>query len=138
GTQSRRNPDRTDGTSIILGVTVLRRRYWPRAVPRPLHLIRPPLKWSALEYGFRPEEERYGEEEAQAGGGRRQVAPGRCVALAGQDGRGGDPLDWSDGGHLLPLAPGVWWAEVGSGEAAEGPGDREQPSSSGHCRSDAG
>ena len=45
---------------------------------------------------------------------------------------------WSDGGHLLPLAPGVWWAEVGSGEAAEGPGDREQPSSSGHCRSDAG
>ena len=23
----------------------------------------PPLKWSALEYGFRPEEERYGEEE---------------------------------------------------------------------------
>ena len=26
--------------------------------------------------------------------------------LAGQDGGGGDPLDWSDGGHLLPLAPG--------------------------------
>ena len=39
---------------------------------------------------FRPEEERYGEEEAQAGGGRRQVAPGRCVGLAGQDGGGGD------------------------------------------------
>src|SRR6476620_826054 len=34
---------------------------------------------------FRPEEERYGEEEAQAGGGRRQVAPGRCVARAVQE-----------------------------------------------------
>ena len=33
---------------------------------------------------FRPEEERYGEEETQAGGDRRQVAPGRCLALAGK------------------------------------------------------
>jgi putative transposase len=42
-------------------------------------------KWSALEYGFRPEEDADGEEETQARGDRRQVAPGRCLALAGQE-----------------------------------------------------
>ena len=52
----------------------------------------PPLKWSALEYDFRPEEDADGEEETQARGDRRQIAPGRCVALAGQDGSRGDPL----------------------------------------------
>src|SRR5512133_227500 len=40
---------------------------WQRAQPS-CKIDPPPLKWSALEYGFRPEEERYGEEEAQAGG----------------------------------------------------------------------
>src|SRR5947209_4067240 len=81
----------------------------------------PPLKWSALEYGFRPEEDRDGEEETQAGRDCRQVTTSGCVALAGQDGRGSDPFDWGDGGDVLSLAPRVRWAEVGSGKAAEGP-----------------
>src|SRR4051794_10994140 len=59
----------------------------------------------------------------KARGDRRQGTAGRRVALARQVGCGGDPLDWGDGGHLLSLAPGVRRAEVGSGEAAEGPGD---------------
>jgi hypothetical protein len=65
----------------------------------------PPLKWSVLRYGFGPEEDRDGEQEAQARGGRGQAAAGGRPGRAGAGGGGGDPRHRGDGGHLLPLAP---------------------------------
>src|SRR5918997_6084450 len=65
----------------------------------------PPLKWSVLRYGFGPEEDRDGEQEAQARGGRGQAAAGGRTGRAGAGGGGGDPRHRSDGGPLLPLAP---------------------------------
>src|SRR5919106_397448 len=85
----------------------------------------PPLKWSAPRYGFEPEEDRDGEQEAPAGGGRGQAAAGGCPGLAGAVGGGGDPRGRRDGGDLLPLAAGGRGAEGGPGEAAEGAGGGE-------------
>src|ERR671911_1211161 len=82
----------------------------------------PPPKWSAPRYGFEPEEDRDGEQEAQARGGGGQAAAGGRPGLAGAVGGGGDPGDRGDGGDVLPLAAGVRGPEVGPGEAAEGPG----------------
>src|SRR5512135_1742919 len=43
----------------------------------------PPLKWSALKYGFaNPKEDHNAEEEAQAGRDRRQAAASRCAGSA--------------------------------------------------------
>src|SRR5215218_4257522 len=66
-----------------------------RRLPRPQCLMHeadpPPLKWSASRYGFEPEEDRDGEQEAPAGGGRGQAAAGGRPGLAGAVGGGGDP-----------------------------------------------
>src|SRR5919202_2471071 len=94
----------------------------------------PPLKWSAPRYGFEPEEDRDGEQEAPAGGGPGQAAAGGCPGLAGADGGGGDPRDRRDGSDVLPLAAGVRGAEVRPGQAAEGPGSGERAAAQSHRR----
>ena len=96
-----------------------------RSVRVPTMIDPPPLKWSVPRYGFEPEEDRDGEEGAQARGGRGQAAAGGCPGLAGAVRGGGDPGDRGDGGHLLSLAAGVRRPEVGPGEAAEGAGGGE-------------
>src|SRR5215207_5747114 len=80
-------------------------------------------KWSALRYGFRAKEDRDGEEETQARGDRCEAAPGGCAGVAGAERCRGGTLDWGYGGHVLPLAPGVWRAQERSGQATEGSRD---------------
>src|SRR3712207_4184426 len=104
---------------------------WPRSDP-------PPLKWSVLRYGFEPEEDRDGEQAAQARGGGGQAAAGGRSGLAGAGRGGGDPGDRGDGGDVLPLAAGVRRPEVGPGEATEGPGGGERAAAQGDRRPDAG
>src|SRR3954447_6807579 len=71
----------------------------------------PPLKWSALSYGFRAEEDHDAEEETQARGDCCEAAPsGRAGVPRSERCRRGS-FDWRDGGDLLPLAPGVWRAQ---------------------------
>src|SRR5215207_2053461 len=81
----------------------------------------PPLKWSALRYGFRAKEDHDAEEETQARGDRCEAAPGGCAGVAGAERC--RTLDWGYGGHVLPLAPGVWRAKERSGQATEGSRD---------------
>src|SRR5215207_7791872 len=83
----------------------------------------PPLKWSALRYGFRAKEDHDAEEETQARGDRCEAAPGGCAGVAGAERCRGGTLDWGYGGHVLPLAPGVWRAQERSGQATEGSRD---------------
>ena len=45
----------------------------------------PPMKWSVLRYGFEPEEDRDGEEGAQARGDRGQAAAGGRSGVAGPE-----------------------------------------------------
>jgi hypothetical protein len=45
----------------------------------------PPMKWSVLRYGFEPEEDRDGEEGAQARGDRGQAAAGGRLGVAGPE-----------------------------------------------------
>ena len=70
------------------------------------------------------------ESVGQAASGRRPVSQGRRF--------GGDPRDQRDAVHVLPLAQGVRRAEVGPGEAAEGPREGERAAAKGGLRSDAG
>src|SRR5215213_3031576 len=98
----------------------------------------PPLKWSASRYGFEPEEDRDGEQEAPAGGGLGQAAAGGCPGFAGAAGGGGDPGHRRDGGHLLSLAARVRGPEVGPGEAAERAGGGERAAAQGDRRPHAG
>src|SRR5215203_5293003 len=98
----------------------------------------PPSKWSALRYGFEPEEDRDGEEGAQARGDRGQAAAGGCPGVAGTDGGGGDPRDRRDGSDLLPVAAGVRGPEVGPSEAAEGAGSGEHAAAQGGGGPDLG
>ena len=42
----------------------------------------PPLKWSALRYGFRAKEDHDAEEETQARGDCCEAAPGGCAGVA--------------------------------------------------------
>src|SRR5829696_1886175 len=72
----------------------------------------PPLKWSALRYGFRAKEDHDAEEEKQARGDCCEAAPGGCAGVAGAERCRNGTLDWGYGGHVLPLAPGVWRAQV--------------------------
>src|SRR5829696_1375940 len=83
----------------------------------------PPLKWSALRYGFRAKEDHDAEEDTQARGDRCEAAPGGCAGVAGAERCRGGTLDWGYGGHVLPLAPGVWRAQERSGQATEGSRD---------------
>src|SRR5215207_5092717 len=83
----------------------------------------PPLKWSALRYGFLAKEDHDAEEETQARGDRCEAAPGGCAGVAGAERCRGGTLDWGYGGHVLPLAPGVWRAQERSGQATEGSRD---------------
>src|SRR5829696_3555368 len=110
----------------------------PRRADKILSPDPPPPKWSALKYGFEPEEDRDGEQEAPAGGGLGQAAAGGCPGLAGAVGGGGDPRDRRDRGDVLPLAAGVRGAEVRPGEAAEGAGGGERPPAQGGRRPHAG
>src|SRR5215207_11418547 len=45
----------------------------------------PPLKWSALRYGFRAKEDHDAEEETQARGDCCEAAPGGCAGVAGAE-----------------------------------------------------
>src|SRR5215203_2149993 len=83
----------------------------------------PPLKWSALRYGFRAKEDHDAEEETQARGDRCEAAPGGRAGFAGAERCRRGTLDWGYGGHVLSLAPGVWWAQERSGQATEGSRD---------------
>src|SRR6187200_1415564 len=83
----------------------------------------PPLKWSALRYGFRAKEDHDAEEETQARGDCCEAAPGGCAGVAGAERCRSGTLDWGYGGHVLPLAPGVWRAQERSGQATEGSRD---------------
>src|SRR4051812_35356310 len=84
----------------------------------------PPLKWSALSYGFRAEEDHDAEEETQARGDRCEAAPsGRAGVPRSERCRRGS-FDWRDGGDLLPLAPGVWRAQGRSGLRTRGCAER--------------
>src|SRR5215213_10917336 len=83
----------------------------------------PPLKWSALRYGFRAKEDHDAEEETQARGDCCEAAPGGCAGVAGAERYRSGTLDWGYGGHVLPLAPGVWRAQERSGQATEGSRD---------------
>src|SRR3954453_21945660 len=56
---------------------------------------------------------------------RVQAAPGGRAGRAGHAGGGRDPRHGGHRGHVLPLAPGVWRAQVEPGQAHEGAGDRE-------------
>ena len=56
----------------------------------------------------------------------------------GRSGCRGDPRDQRDAVHVLPVAQGVWRAEVGPGEAAEGAREGERAAAQGGLRSDAG
>ena len=76
--------------------------------------------------------------KAQAGGDRREAEAGRRAVVAGPAGGGSDPLDRRDAVHVLPVAQGVWRAEVGPGEAAEGPREGERAAAEGGLGSDAG
>src|SRR4029453_7879006 len=98
----------------------------------------PPLKWSVPRYGFEPEEDRDGEDGAQARGGRGQAAAGGRVGVAGAERGGRDPGDRRDGGDLLSLAPGVRGPEGGPGEAAEGVGGGERSAAQGGGGPDLG
>src|SRR5215203_4363103 len=101
----------------------------PELVPKRLGYLKellpdpPPLKWSALRYGFRAKEYHDAEEETQARGDRCEAAPGGCAGVAGAERCRGGTLDWGYGGHVLPLAPGVWRAQERSGQATEGSRD---------------
>src|SRR6187551_3767563 len=64
----------------------------------------PPLKWSALRYGFRAKEDHDAEEETQARGDCCEAAPGGCAGVAGAERCRSGTLDWGYGGHVLPLA----------------------------------
>src|SRR3712207_4725733 len=88
----------------------------------------PPSKWSALRYGFGPEEDRDGEQEAPARGGHGQAAAGGRAGVARAVGGGGDR---GHGGDVLPLAAGVRGPEAGPGEAAEGAGGGERAAAQG-------
>src|SRR4051812_32485739 len=83
----------------------------------------PPLKWSALRYGFRAKEDHDAEEETQARGDRCEAAPGGRAGVAGAERCRRGTLDWGYGGHVLPLAPRVWRAQERSGQATEGSRD---------------
>ena len=56
----------------------------------------------------------------------------------GQTGCRCDPLDRRDAVDVLPVAPGVWWPEVGPGEAPEGSREGERAAAQGGLRPDAG
>src|SRR4051794_40019310 len=45
----------------------------------------PPVKWSALRYGFRAKEDHDAEEETQARGDCCEAAPGGCAGVAGAE-----------------------------------------------------
>src|SRR3954468_10934168 len=77
----------------------------------------PPLKWSALRYGFRAKEDHDAEEETQARGDRCEAAPGGRAGFSRAERCRRGTLDWGYGGHVLPMAPGVWRAEERSGQA---------------------
>src|SRR4051794_6463391 len=83
----------------------------------------PPLKWSALRYGFRAKEDHDAEEETQARGDRCEAAPGGRAGFSTAERCRRGTLDWGYGGHVLPMAPGVWRAEERSGQATEGSRD---------------
>src|SRR4051812_6439495 len=83
----------------------------------------PPLKWSALRYGFGAKEDHDAEEETQARGDRCEAAPGGRAGVTRAERCRRGTLDWGYGGHVLPLAPGVWRAQERSGQATEGSRD---------------
>src|SRR3954466_14018778 len=56
---------------------------------------------------------------------RQVAAPGRCAGCPGDPGGGCDPHHRGDRGDVLSLAAGVRRAQVRSGQAHEGAGDRE-------------
>src|SRR5215208_876499 len=57
---------------------------------------------------FEPRRDHDAEEETQARGDCCEAAPGGCAGVAGAERCRGGTLDWGYGGHVLPLAPGVW------------------------------
>src|SRR4051794_37724504 len=83
----------------------------------------PPLKWSALRYGFGAKEDHDAEEETQARGDRCEAAPGGRAGVTRAERCRRGTLDWGYRGHVLPLAPGVWRAQERSGQATEGSRD---------------
>src|SRR5215208_369271 len=99
------------------------KRYIHRAEKLHTPVDPPPLKWSALRYAFRAKEDHDAEEETQARGDCWEAAPGGCAGVAGAERCRSGTLDWGYGGHVLPLAPGVWRAQERSGQATEGSRD---------------
>src|SRR3954467_9964461 len=65
---------------------------------------------------------------------RFQAAPGGCPGLTGHAGGGCNPRHRGHRGHVLSLASGVRRAEVRSGQAHEGAGDREPAPAQSHRR----
>src|SRR5271169_3852660 len=69
---------------------------------------------------FDIKEDRYAEEEVQAGRDCREASPGRRPGLSGPEHRGRHPPDRRERGHVLSLAARVRRAEDRSDQAAEG------------------
>src|SRR4051794_30936952 len=106
------------GCGESIGSSVVKRFGSPSGAGDP-----PPLKWSALRYGFRAKEDHDAEEETQARGDRCEAAPGGRAGVAGAERCRRGTLDWGYGSHVLSLAPGVWRAQERSGQATEGSRD---------------
>src|SRR5271154_986112 len=87
---------------------------------------------------FDIKEDRYAEEEVQAGRDCREASPGRRPGLSGPEHGGRHPPDRRERGHVLPVAARVRRAEDRADQAAEGARAGEYPPTQGGVRPDAG